>query len=574
MPPVEKVTALNADLNEDLQYRYIGYTKDFSEFGTNSDNWTALIDGEYFPANPHQIEGIQLLQGVYREPLARRANRDIETARNKGITIENNRAIYTDRAGKKFLMLSYNRGNIPEVKIPPPEQEVPLIRRSASIVQATQPRQEVLLSRPVPPRQEVLLSRPVPPRQEAPSIPVLSRREPARREAPAIAEVPTSRRTSPLKGAALRLAVSPPRGRARGEPISSTQRSVTPRNVSSVTPVTESKTQSSIFYPNVQQVTSRSALFEIVAERIYHTAYAPPGTGGVDLWAKDAYVHEFDFYAPKVRTYTLSKDKETIKRLLAQKEPVNMTMNQHYNKELLLKYFGYSDSYYKEYYNNFGTLAPNYGIYMLAPAVINGRFYNLNFYHAIGVALDHKDQPDYKVLATDKEALIEAYKDIFTCIAYAGTGYKRIIMSVVGGSAFATYYKGGNGFIEGLKTKDVFQNEVWIPAFEATLPLFKGIQISFTGGSDNPAIDYFVRKYNYDMVSYFPQFVTEPGFNTKDTLIINAYDMHSFTGNGNKLDNSLDGKIGEVSAVQFFGWGLSNPHLLRDENILSISPSD
>ena len=40
------------------------------------------------------------------------------------------------------------------------------------------------------------------------------------------------------------------------------------------------------------------------------------------------------------------------------------------------------------------------------------------------------------------------------------------------------------------------------------------------------------------------------------TLVVNSWDPNSFPGNGCKGDHSIDGAIGRVSAIQFFGLGL------------------
>ena len=54
------------------------------------------------------------------------------------------------------------------------------------------------------------------------------------------------------------------------------------------------------------------------------------------------------------------------------------------------------------------------------------------------------------------------------------------------------------------------------------------------------------------------------------TLLINAWDCWSSPGNGNRRDNSVDGHMGANTCIGYLGTGITNPHLLEEENLIPL----
>ena len=54
-------------------------------------------------------------------------------------------------------------------------------------------------------------------------------------------------------------------------------------------------------------------------------------------------------------------------------------------------------------------------------------------------------------------------------------------------------------------------------------------------------------------------------------LFVNAWDPHSFIGNGNERDASLDGWYGRHMAMALLGWPGTNEHLLNDEHFIDCT---
>ena len=56
----------------------------------------------------------------------------------------------------------------------------------------------------------------------------------------------------------------------------------------------------------------------------------------------------------------------------------------------------------------------------------------------------------------------------------------------------------------------------------------------------------------------------------KKTLFVNAWDMLSIPGNGNKGDSSLDGRIGRVTNIALNGTSMTNPYLINTANYIQV----
>ena len=317
--------------------------------------------------------------------------------------------------------------------------------------------------------------------------------------------------------------------------------------------------------------------------KIYNTGYGPPE------WVGEKYVAKktFDLYAKNgFLFYDREADVAEVKKVAKEREPVNITMERYFNGELMEKAFGYRKSYYQRYYDDNEWLAPNIGVLTRSMIRIPNKTdkdkyteRQMNIYHAIGAALDHKDQPDYKVFIgqgnTDVDGLKEFYVSVFMKIFHAAASFDApgIVMSLVGAEAFASLYPGQKGKM---------QTDVWIPAFkfvlEYTTRILAREKKSAMGlalmcdkkkSGKDPAYEYMTETVNANDVGLFPDFLesNEDYGKYKDWILVNAWDCHTIPGNGNEKDPTLDGRIGRISEIQYIGWGEANPALLTKNNM-------
>jgi hypothetical protein len=61
-------------------------------------------------------------------------------------------------------------------------------------------------------------------------------------------------------------------------------------------------------------------------------------------------------------------------------------------------------------------------------------------------------------------------------------------------------------------------------------------------------------------------------YELKNCLFVNAWDPHSFVGNGNMADHSLDGWYGRFTAMAVLAWPGTNPYLWRDSHFIDSTP--
>ena len=307
----------------------------------------------------------------------------------------------------------------------------------------------------------------------------------------------------------------------------------------------------------------RAHLFNTLS-KIYEREFRPPGSDNLITWIRLAYVDQktFDKYAKRAQVYTTSNlSDRVIQRLCIEREPVNIGMKRYYDHNVMIKIFGYQVSYYQRYYEKTKTLAPNIGIYTYAPVDHGNKHHDVHFYHAIGISLDDKEQPDYKVLSGrhfDHHLLIGLYANVFECIFQCAEDQKltSIVMSLVGNGVFSNLFPGGSG---------AFQKYIWVPGFQSVAKKYPWVTVSFMGiGDKDPYIQKYMMEKGYLDMGRFPDILSNQLFDVDKTLIVNSWDPHSFPGNGNEGDQSLDGWIGRCSGIQFFGSGLTNPYILNN----------
>jgi hypothetical protein len=344
-------------------------------------------------------------------------------------------------------------------------------------------------------------------------------------------------------------------------------------------PTQAATNETNIDTSNLKEIESERRKLVGTMNTIYNTGFGPPA------WVGDIYVAKetFDRYAPKARLfYDEGAKVEEVKKVAMEREPVNMVvsgvaMKRQFDTKKMKGVFGYDTSYYQRYYTDNQKLAPNIGVLTRSQIKLDSEKLTteMYIYHAIGAALDIHTQPDYDTFVTNKEpdvsGLVRFYVSVFVKMFEAASMLKGenmidgIVMSLVGAGAFASQYPNGN--------EHGMQRDVWIPAFDFARKQsnYKDINIVLACKDDEtgPAIDHMKENVKANVVGLFPGFLKEGTYDK--WMIVNAWDCHTIPGNGNGRDNTLDGYIGRRSAIHYFGWGLSNPHLLKADSMIKVS---
>lgn len=273
---------------------------------------------------------------------------------------------------------------------------------------------------------------------------------------------------------------------------------------------------------------------------------------------------------------------EDIKRLVYQREPVNMEMKRYYDKKELKKHFGYEYGYYATCPKSFNNLnPPNILVYtpthIVTPGINQSKV--VHILNVIGLAFDDETQRDYIEygLSVDKRGnqqqqydslaadVTNFYVKLFNNIYNVAIklGKKTIIMSLVGANSFAKKWPSGNA-----ASVDYFQEYIWVPAYKKSFLFLNPdkIDIKFMGSSRSKANTLLKIKND---IGRFPNNINEAG-KLNDALFINAWDCWSVPGNGNASDISLDGFIGRNTQIGINGTSLTNPYLDLDKNYLFI----
>ncbi len=288
----------------------------------------------------------------------------------------------------------------------------------------------------------------------------------------------------------------------------------------------------------------------------------------------------FDSIMSKVRVYVVQNQMKNLQQvvdLITQREPVNITRVQHYNKYRLKRDFGWEDGYYDRYYNQYKKLAPNIAVYTPSYFIEPGSKTNktpkfLHILHVIGYALDHKMQSDYRFLKSntvqkrdggEETFLRYFYYDVFKLIFQCAMDLKLrvIVLPPFGVGHFAKLYKGGNML------------ELWIDGLVEAVSRYQKIfnfAIQFMGFSEVHSLRVTNRlihavKFSrfQQSLGYFPGCLKDIS-DLNQSLIINAWDSLSAPGNGSGGDSSLDGAIGASTTSAIVGNGALNPFITVD----------
>jgi hypothetical protein len=280
---------------------------------------------------------------------------------------------------------------------------------------------------------------------------------------------------------------------------------------------------------------------------------------GFPTWALDKFQHEFSTYAPTVEVYydPTNSALDVVKKLVTEREPVNIGMFRAYDENMMAKTFGWSQGYYGRFYLQEGVVAPNVGIYCQTPVQVKpGVFKDVHIYNAIGYAFDTTDQPDYLyfVKGDNQHQLPARYEQVFSAIytCAESKGLQTVVMSLIGANNFAIEYSDADGH-----GPAHFQQTVWAPALRRAMSRFPDITTKLMG--TNPSTRKNLDLADIVDIGRFPANVNLVEITT--TLFVNAWDPWSFVGNGNERDNSLDGFMGRCTVMALLCWPKTNPCL-------------
>ena len=307
---------------------------------------------------------------------------------------------------------------------------------------------------------------------------------------------------------------------------------------------------------------------------IYNKGYEfPEWVINKDKWK------DFKFDETKVY-YNEEDDLQNVQLMVKQREPVNIAMYKFYNSKELQKHFGYMVGAYSK--STLTELMPNIAIYCHAtvknPDKSKEEYVNAHVINLVGYAFDDEKQPDYIYFTNKytnktngtidsegfKKELIKRYRKMwmFACHAAKDKGLKYLCLYNVGGGAFTTLLT----LIE-VKIEN-FKDKIFKPSFCSDINSpFKFCQDnSITILHQNLEDEgWFIPNLLFDnSLKNKPGSMTPNPASLDNTLFVNAWDPWSLIGNGNSMDNSLDGYWGRSSNMSVLGWTFTNK-TLEDE---------
>lgn len=286
---------------------------------------------------------------------------------------------------------------------------------------------------------------------------------------------------------------------------------------------------------------------------VYHAGFEFPE------WSIDAVLEDQGTLLKGVVCYyDACDDLAEVKKLVHQREPVNIGMHRHYDTKALKDLFGWSRGYYEHAYDK--GLPPNIAVY--TPTIIDddpGRRV-VHIIHLVGYAFDVAGQPDAEYFRGPQELqlLRERYREVFAKALRCARDHAlhTIVFSLVGANNFAAKYRDAEG-----AGPAHFQRKVWVPAFEESLARDEDdhsgtLRVLFMGTAGSTVAALLP---DVEDIGFFPGCVER--VDRSRTLFVNAWDPWSLPGNGNGEDNSLDGYVGRCTAVAVAGSTMTNPYI-------------
>ena len=255
-------------------------------------------------------------------------------------------------------------------------------------------------------------------------------------------------------------------------------------------------------------------------------------------WVLDQKLWEKHRFSDTIAFHHKKDSLEDIQKLALQREPCNIGMRRLYDADSLQNIFGWRHGAY----GGGDKQMPNFAVYCNATIHTPQKgFFNVHVLNLIGCALDSNRQPDVQNYST-KESVIDFYRQMWRLALGSVKHLKKTKFQIynVGGGAFAGKY--GNEF-----TTEIFE-----PAFLPLLPEFEAAGIQILG--------YEVQTKQFNG-GFIPRCLNEPTQDLENTVYVNAWDPWSLIGNGNEMDNSLDGAWGRSSNMSVLGWLRTNPSM-------------
>jgi hypothetical protein len=269
---------------------------------------------------------------------------------------------------------------------------------------------------------------------------------------------------------------------------------------------------------------------------IYHTGYAFP------TWSIEFLRTHPELFKTVEVFYDDGGNPNEVDKLLREREPTNIAMNRYYDLEKLLELFGHSIGAYS--LSKISKLMPNIAVKCRTPVKIpsSGDIISVWVINLIGAAFDRPQQPDCQHFCRNEvdnssvshllkpfcrnvnleELKVFYYKMWLKAFEAVNRDPYLYILKVVG--------VGSNNFSP-FRREQYFMDWIQNPIIEKLKLLFPGVIVE--------TLDYHI-----------PQgFSTESVDKLEKTLFVNAWDPWSMAGNGNAMDNSLDGYWGRSSGI-------------------------
>ena len=256
---------------------------------------------------------------------------------------------------------------------------------------------------------------------------------------------------------------------------------------------------------------------------VYHHGYPFP------KWVLDKEEWRDAAFADTVVFFHASDTLQEVQMLATEREPCNIAMQRMYDEGEMLKRFGWARGAYR--LTTPERRMPNFAV--LCRATVKARALDLRVWvlNVIGVAHDHRSQPDMAAFST-REQVLAAYAAMWR-LALAAVKHLARMRAI---DRMCVYNVGGGAFDGGLFAS--FERDCFEPTFLPLVPAInaEGVEVMM-GGRIPDSLDA----------------------SSERTLYINAWDCWSLVGNGNERDNSLDGFWGRCSNLAVLAWPRTNP---------------
>ncbi|MCI5052551.1 MAG: hypothetical protein MRY21_05380 [Simkaniaceae bacterium] len=285
------------------------------------------------------------------------------------------------------------------------------------------------------------------------------------------------------------------------------------------------------------------------------------------------------------KAYYHTNDMEEIdaKRIMHQREPVNITMRQCYNKRKLQERFGhqvgvFNDSTAIKDNGEQFSKRPN-SVVVYSKTALWSTPGDPSTKKTVGVisvpapALDTREQPHYRYYCRNGKLSLPNYqselkkqcKMILNIAIHHKEQYKRLVIPAFGQGAFLSALSDRDK----VKARDEFYSVLLDEIKEATALVGKlDIVYSEYTQSQNDAIHglfkHELHRKHFKVGHCVGDILTQA---QEGDLIVNAWDPHSMPGNGNDGDASFDGAMGRGSAIALTQSPWLNPHLKYEAQI-------